>query len=52
MNTSIAGYQGTGSCNTLGDCTSVPIYEINNVFQEEGAVAGHMAPTTSKSAPA
>ena len=38
MNTTIAGYQGTGSCNTLGDCTSVPIYEINNVFQEEGAV--------------
>ena len=35
MNTTIAGYQGTGSCNTLGDCTSVPIYEINNVFQEE-----------------
>jgi Carboxypeptidase regulatory-like domain/TonB dependent receptor len=38
MNTTIAGYQGTGSCNTLGDCTSVPIYEIDNVFQEEGAV--------------
>jgi len=38
MNTSINGYTGTGSCNTLGDCTSVPIYEINNVFQEEGAI--------------
>ena len=38
MNTTIAGYQGTGSCNTLGDCTSVPIYEIDNLFQEEGAV--------------
>lgn len=38
MNTTINGYQGTGSCNTLGDCTSVPIYEINNVFQEEGAI--------------
>ena len=38
MNTSINGYTGTGSCNTLGDCTSVPIYDINNVFQEEGAL--------------
>jgi hypothetical protein len=38
MNTTISGYQGTGSCNTLGDCTSVPIYEIDNNFQEEGAV--------------
>jgi len=38
MNTSIQGYTGTGSCNTLGDCTSVPIYEINNIFQEEGAL--------------
>ena len=38
MNTSINGYTGTGSCNTLGDCTSVPIYEIDNNFQEEGAV--------------
>src|SRR3984885_8927413 len=38
MNTSINGYTGTGSCNTLGDCTSVPIYEIDNVFQEEGAL--------------
>src|SRR5665213_2118915 len=37
MNTSINGYTGTGSCNTLGDCTSVPIYEIDNNFQEEGA---------------
>jgi len=36
MNVSINGYTGTGSCNTLGDCTSVPIYEIDNVFQEEG----------------
>jgi hypothetical protein len=38
MNVSINGYTGTGSCNTLGDCTSVPIYEIDNVFQEEGAL--------------
>jgi len=38
MNTSINGYTGTGSCNTLGDCTSVPIYEIDNNFQEEGAI--------------
>jgi hypothetical protein len=36
MNVSINGYTGSGSCNTLGDCTSVPIYEIDNVFQEEG----------------
>lgn len=36
MNVSINGYTGTGSCNSLGDCTSVPIYEINNNFQEEG----------------
>jgi Carboxypeptidase regulatory-like domain/TonB dependent receptor len=38
MNTTINGYQGTGSCNSLGDCTSVPIYEIDNVFQEEGTL--------------
>ncbi len=38
MNVSINGYTGTGSCNTLGDCTSVPIYEIDNVFQEEGSL--------------
>jgi hypothetical protein len=38
LNVSINGYTGTGSCNTLGDCTSVPIYEINNIFQEEGAL--------------
>jgi hypothetical protein len=38
MNVSINGYTGSGSCNTLGDCTSVPIYEIDNVFQEEGVV--------------
>ena len=38
LNVSINGYTGTGSCNTLGDCTSVPIYEINNVFQEEGSL--------------
>ncbi|HLH39878.1 MAG TPA: TonB-dependent receptor [Bryobacteraceae bacterium] len=36
LNVNIQGYTGTGSCNTLGDCTSVPIYEINNNFQEEG----------------
>ena len=39
LNVSINGYTGPGSCNTLGDCTSVPIYEINNVFQEEGSLA-------------
>ncbi|HUB33248.1 MAG TPA: TonB-dependent receptor [Bryobacteraceae bacterium] len=39
MNVSINGYTGPGSCNTLGDCTSVPIYDINNVFQEEGSLA-------------
>jgi hypothetical protein len=38
LNVNINGYTGTGSCNVLGDCTSVPIYEINNVFQEEGAL--------------
>ena len=38
LNVNINGYAGTGSCNVLGDCTSVPIYEINNVFQEEGAI--------------
>ena len=38
LNVNINGYTGTGSCNTLGDCTSVPIYEIDNVFQEEGAI--------------
>jgi hypothetical protein len=38
LNVNINGYTGTGSCNTLGDCTSVPIYDINNVFQEEGAL--------------
>jgi hypothetical protein len=38
LNVSINGYTGTGSCNTLGDCTSVPIYDINNVFQEEGSL--------------
>jgi len=38
LNVSINGYTGTGSCNTLGDCTSVPIYEIDNNFQEEGAL--------------
>jgi hypothetical protein len=38
LNVSINGYTGTGSCNTLGDCTSVPIYEINNVFQEEASL--------------
>jgi hypothetical protein len=38
MNVSINGYTGSGSCNTLGDCTSVPIYEIDNVFQEEGTL--------------
>src|SRR5207248_8180 len=32
LNVSINGYTGQGSCNTLGDCTSVPIYDINNVF--------------------
>ena len=37
-NVSINGYTGSGSCNTLGDCTSVPIYEIDNVFQEEGVL--------------
>jgi hypothetical protein len=38
MNVSINGYTGQGSCNSLGDCTSVPIYDINNVFQEEGSL--------------
>jgi hypothetical protein len=39
LNVSINGYTGQGSCNSLGDCTSVPIYDINNVFQEEGSLA-------------
>jgi hypothetical protein len=39
LNVSINGYTGPGSCNTLGDCTSVPIYDINNVFQQEGSMA-------------
>jgi hypothetical protein len=38
LNVVINGYQGQGSCNSLGDCTSVPIYDINNVFQEEGSL--------------
>jgi len=38
LNVSINGYTGQGSCNSLGDCTSVPIYDINNVFQEEGVL--------------
>ena len=39
LNVNINGYAGTGSCNVLGDCTSVPIYDINNVFQQEGSLA-------------
>ena len=39
LNVSINGYTGQGSCNTLGDCTSVPIYEIDNNFQEESLFA-------------
>jgi hypothetical protein len=38
LNVSINGYTGQGSCNSLGDCTSVPIYDINNVFQDEGVL--------------
>ncbi len=38
LNVSINGYTGQGSCNSLGDCTSVPIYDVNNVFQEEGTL--------------
>jgi hypothetical protein len=45
LNVNIQGYTGTGSCNTLGDCTSVPIYEIDNNFQEEGISPGRTEPT-------
>jgi len=38
MTVSINGYLGPNSSNTLGDATFVPILDINNVFQEEGAL--------------
>ena len=39
MTVSVNGYLGPGSCGTLGDCSFVPILDINNVFQEEGSLA-------------
>ena len=38
MTVSVNGYLGPNSSNTLGDATFVPILDINNVFQYEGAL--------------
>jgi hypothetical protein len=38
MTVNINGYLGSGSDNSLGDARFVPILDINNVFQEEGAL--------------